>query len=394
VTLDMLGVAQGVVCFLVLAFMISLLVRAPRNVPLLAVTITIASFALMFAMRAIADAGRSFLGLEPITARLFQHNAMVLGGYGLIAFFLFSALDIREARRRAIWQAIPVGAAAVIMTVATLLMPVGIRDAAADLTSARANRPVAEPTVALLYLTLYLYQVYAFSTALVWTRRCVRGAEPRLRRGLTLASVGLAAMIPAEVVFVGTQIARWMHRSLPHQVLLIAIPLMLFGIVVFVIGVVYPAAVMRLAALWVWWQHRRMYRRLGPLWTALHQEFPEDALSRVPAGRWRDALRLRGVHRRYYRRVIECRDGLVRISPYLAADDGDLPLADRLRTGLRAHANGTAAPSRALPVAIPASDGLDADVHELVALSDALARPPSRRNLPARTGDALATPGT
>ena len=123
----------------------------------------------------------------------------------------------------------------------------------------------------------------------------------------------------------------------------------------------------------MWWQHRRSYHQLAPLWTLLHQRFPEDAFGRLPSGRWRDAVSLRGVHRRYYRRVIECRDGLLRISPYLAPDGSDSSLADRVRDGLRAHDSGVPAPSRAVPVAIPATDGLDADVRELVALSKALA---------------------
>jgi hypothetical protein len=83
------------------------------------------------------------------------------------------------------------------------------------------------------------------------------------------------------------------------------------------------------------------------------------------------------VHRRYYRRVIECRDGLVRISPYLARyriDPGAdaSTLASRLKDALRAHAEGEPVPPQAMPVAIPQGDGLDADVHELVALARAL----------------------
>jgi hypothetical protein len=314
-----------------------------------------------------------FLGLDPIMCRLVEHLSTLLGGYGLIAFFLFTALDMGSARRRALWHAVPVIVAAAIMTIATALMPANLRDAAAMLTQGRGNAstPVAEPTVALLYLTVYLYMVYAFSTALLWTRRCTRGAEPRLRRGLALALVGLAAIVPAEVVFVIATILRWAHTIVSRPVMIVTIPLYLGGIVVFLIGIAYPAAGMRLAAIRVWWQHRQMYHRLSPLWTLLHQQFPEDALSRVPAGRRRDALRLRDVHRRYYRRAIECRDGLVRISPYLGSN-GDCSLAERLRDALRAHASGAKVPARAIPVAIPTANGLDADVRELVALSDSL----------------------
>lgn len=364
-------VVQGVVSCLVLAFMVYLLVRAPRNVPLRAVTVTIASFVAMFALRFATIDGGGLLGLEPITTRLVQHLTTILGGYGLIVFFLFSALDLRTARRRAVWQAVPVVAAALIMTISVAAMPAQFRNAAATLTWGRPGAPHSEPTVALLYLCMYLYMLYAFGTALVWIWRYAGGAEPRLRRGLALASVGLAAMVPAEVVFVLAAIVRWANASLPRWLVMTAIPLFLFGAVIFLIGFAYPAVVMRLAAIRVWWQHRRTYHRLGPLWTLLHEEFPQDALNRVPTGEWRDRLRLPEVHRRYYRRVIECRDGLVRISPYLNGS-GDLPLVERLRDGLRAHASGTTVSARATPVAIPATDGLDADVRELVALSDAL----------------------
>ncbi|MGH3426091.1 MAG: DUF6545 domain-containing protein [Mycobacteriales bacterium] len=79
------------------------------------------------------------------------------------------------------------------------------------------------------------------------------------------------------------------------------------------------------------------------------------------------------MHRRYYRRVIECRDGLVRISPHLAQlrQNGrqDDPLVDLLKDALRAHAAGEPVPPHATPVAVPTQAGLHADVDELVALS-------------------------
>ena len=148
------------------------------------------------------------------------------------------------------------------------------------------------------------------------------------------------------------------------------------GVVVFIIGVCYPSVAARLAAARVWWRHFWTYQILGPLWTALHREFPQDALSGKPVIAWRDRLNLRRVHRRYYRRVIECRDGLVRISPYLR----DVPaapakLAEQLERALHAHATGQPALRDATLVAVPTRDGgLDDDVHELTELSQALRR--------------------
>jgi hypothetical protein len=64
-----------------------------------------------------------------------------------------------------------------------------------------------------------------------------------------------------------------------------------------------------------WWNHRQAYRGLEPLWTAMNQAFPQDALHRVPQGKARRLLIRHSMHHRYYRRAIECRDGLVQISP-------------------------------------------------------------------------------
>lgn len=70
----------------------------------------------------------------------------------------------------------------------------------------------------------------------------------------------------------------------------------------------------RLAAARTWSWRRQAYLRLGPLWRELHRTFPELALDPAP-GAWREHLALTGLHRRYYRRAVECRDGLLRLSP-------------------------------------------------------------------------------
>jgi hypothetical protein len=83
------------------------------------------------------------------------------------------------------------------------------------------------------------------------------------------------------------------------------------------------------------------------------------------------------VHRRYYRRLIECRDGLVRISPRLGPDDGQ-PLGSRLLAALDSP-SAAAAPGDAVFLAIPGTAGLDADARELVALARQVAGARSRQ---------------
>ena len=271
--------------------------------------------------------------------------------------------------------------ALVILTVANVMIPADLRTPAATVTSTPGEGPVGVTSIAIFYVAANSYLLYAFAAACVWTRRYARGAEPRLRRGLRIASIGLAAISLAGATFVASNISRWAGTPAPPPVVITSIFLLLLGIVLFVVGMAYPTVRTRMAALRVWRRHRRAYRRLRPLWTVLNEQFPQDALSRVPASPWRDALTLRSVHRRYYRRVIECRDGLVRISPYLAnlgADPAELAdperLASRLSGALRAHAAGETVPPQAIPLALPAEDSLEADVDRLVELSQAVER--------------------
>jgi hypothetical protein len=122
-------------------------------------------------------------------------------------------------------------------------------------------------------------------------------------------------------------------------------------------------------------RHRRAYRQLHPLWATLHHHFPEDALGRVPTNPWRDAFALTEVHRRFYRRLVECRDGLVRISPYVAQirddnpDIGTQPLVTQLVAAFELRASGTPVARPAVRVAMPDEYGLDADSAALVSLS-------------------------
>ena len=96
----------------------------------------------------------------------------------------------------------------------------------------------------------------------------------------------------------------------------------------------------------------------------------------------RDRWRARKVHRRYHRRIVECRDGLVDISPYLADDEVDgsalsrdpHELAARLRHAAEQLGEGTAAPRQAVPLAMALGDEREADVRQLIAVSDALRR--------------------
>lgn len=373
-------VVRGIAYYALLALLLYLFVRAPRNVPLRAIVILIACWAVGYPFGLAAAAGQDFLGLDPMVCQLIQSVLSLAGEYSLVCFFLFTVYEANPARRRARKQSLAPAVIAVVLVISALSVPTSLRADAATVTkdALKDGYESSVPGVGPFYFFSNLYTLYAFGYALAVTYRYARrGVERRQRQGMWLVVAGLAAMVLGLLTFVIANVYLWAGHSssFPSIVLVVGTVSVFVGIPLFVAGIGYRAATMRLAALKVWWQHRRAYLEMSPLWIALHNEFPEDAFGRVPTPGWPDALRLRGVHRRYYRRAIECRDGLVRLSPHMVGLSGDeMPsqIADRLRQALRNHAAGVAVSTEAAPVAVPAEQSLDADVHELIALARAL----------------------
>ncbi|MFF1272199.1 MAB_1171c family putative transporter [Streptomyces marokkonensis] len=311
-------------------------------------------------------------------AKLLQNLCLLGAVHFLGCFFLHSASGPADARARVRRQVVPFAATAVVVSAAMAVTP------HADRGHTYATADMRVPGVAVFYLSAGAYLTYALAMALFWTVRYARLASRPLVTGLWMVAAALAGMVLASTAREGLTLVRLLGGEVPRPVITGAKLLLDLAIPLFVAGVVWPGLVTRWASIRLWWHHGRVHRRLAPLWTALHTAFPEDALERTPSGRRWDVLSPRGARRRYYRRVIECRDGLVRISPYLAleaaAADADAPLppevaARHLRTALRAYASGAAAPSRAVPVALPegSDSGLAADVRQLTRLSEALA---------------------
>ncbi|MEU8581330.1 MAB_1171c family putative transporter [Streptomyces abikoensis] len=351
------------------------LVKAPRDIALRAVTLCLGCATLAFPF-GIPPAARA---LEAVTfqgsAKLLQNVLLLSTVYFLMCFYLYSATNRDRGRTRARWELLPLSVTIAVITVLTALTP----HHATSHVYATANMRVTQ--VALFYLTAGLYLSYALGSAFVWTLRHARASVRPLATGLWLAAAAMAGMVLSSTARAAFILVRWLGGAVPPFLSLPVAALLAFSIPLFVIGVTYPGIATRLAALRVWWQHRCDYHRLRPLWLLLHTAYPQDALNRVPTNPWRDALRVRSVHRSHYRRVIECRDGLVRISPHLArlgladADPRSVApedLAHKLRAALRDHDPGDQTAAKAIPLAMPDGDDLDSDVRQLVALSTAL----------------------
>lgn len=161
------------------------------------------------------------------------------------------------------------------------------------------------------------------------------------------------------------------------------------GILLIGVGLALPPVVTRVAAGRIWGRHVRLHRAMRPLWDHLAEVFPErildDRSSRWRPGPWRP----RAVHRRFYRRVTECRDGLVMIAPSLppdVADAGPAEQARAVRRALRDHDRRLPPTGPGPVVAAPDGPTVDEDARRLAALAAHLPRRPDRE--PDREDDA------
>lgn len=82
----------------------------------------------------------------------------------------------------------------------------------------------------------------------------------------------------------------------------------------------------RTARVAAWWWTYRTHRQLGPLWRQLHEAMPEIALN-APRGRLVDGLDPRRVQMRLYRRLVELRDALLELTPFLSSSELEAQVA-------------------------------------------------------------------
>ena len=353
---------------LVPAWFIYRLVRDPGSAALRAV---VACLILRAAdSPAVMAALRDAFHLAPAVEKLIKNYALAGSWCCLLLFFLFAA---GAGARRAAREAAILAAVLGVLTLAVVLTP--NPDAVYPTSPALAS--ARYPTVLVFYVLGNAYFAYATGAAAMWAVRYARESTRRTRFGLRVASAGLAA-------FAALSGLRAVLIMFPHAPALSGVVNKLIGpsLWLFVLGVCVAGAVARLAAAWVWWRHRRVYNDLQPLWQVLHEAFPADALDthRRPAP-WFDRISPAGLHRRYWRRLIECRDGLVQLSPHLV-DVGLDPqqpgriTSEQLLEALQLRKDGVVPSSTsAVLVAAPAEgEDAEADAEQLRQLSLSLAR--------------------
>lgn len=259
-----------------------------------------------------------------------------------------------------------------------LLVAAGLLGLGASITAPGHAGDYTDTGVMISFNTTAVFQIWAWVIVLPRSARYARIAEPRLRRALRIIEIGMVLMIIGGVASIINVTAHWIDiaQQFPTAFLWfykIGSTIAVLGISIFIVGILYPAISQRIGALKLWFQHRRWYHTLEPLWRRMNQQFPEDCLDQ-PARGWH-RLDPRRIHRQFYRRVIESRDGLVRISPHLDDLGADLrqPSPGHLIEALAAYRHSYAV-RPAVPVAQPATARLADDVAELLHLAHALRR--------------------
>lgn len=241
---------------------------------------------------------------------------------------------------------------------------------------------MAEPGIISFYLIGSAYHTYAFLTAGRWALRYARKAVQHLGIGLRITAVGLLLQT---IVSANRMLLVTLRVGEPgsHEAFnMVNWSVSNWGMGIALTGICYSASAQVIARLRSMARHRRMHRDLAPLWTALATTYPELVLDRDPASsRWRRLHQLSAHDQQFYRRLIECRDGLLRLSPHLSrvASDADLTRtpADQLAryiTEALALKPTTEFPhsASAVRVAAPVSGDLDSEARELIAISRAL----------------------
>ncbi|WP_172385640.1 MAB_1171c family putative transporter [Streptomyces sp. MNP-20] len=358
-----------VVFFIVLAtataWKLYQLSRAPRNLGLRWLTLCVVCATAAYPLG--TDSARVTIdGLFSIGATKLLIDILYLGMLcTLMLFYLHSAGDVPAVRRRARWEV--AGFLAVVIGIVTAAVTAPHH---AVLWNSFESADMTVPQVAIFYLEIGLYMLYSISVSCRRTHRYARMSSGTAAVGLWAATAGLLGMAVSTSFRTAFVIFRSQGGAVPAWLTIASSGLLVASLPVFVLGVTWPGAQSRYAACRLWLEHRRVYRDLEPLWRLLSSTYPDTVLPEE-GWRWRSNFR-------YARRVIECRDGLLRISPHLSFAGPVLEsmapedLAVRLQHAAVAVRRGQAHVPPGRPLAISRHNDLTAEVKQLVALSRAL----------------------
>jgi hypothetical protein len=319
VTRELLAYGTILLAWAAVAYKLPALARRPRDPGVRSFWLATLAIALALSARpAPVYLAISQLTGMPNAARLLD-NALILVAAWCVQAFLFHLSHGQDragaGTRRAGWA---LAATLVAMAVLFALAPVDA-DEPAEFTARYGSAPfvLEYRLVFLAFLGYALQNVVRLS----W-RYAGLSQLPALRAGLRLVAAGGVtglAWIAQGALLVTARRFGLEHPAVDAPGLSQA--LIAATIALTTLGSTLPSWGPRLGvgALAGWVSRYRAHRRLYPLWLALYRENPAIALY-PPTSRLADALALRDLRFRLYRRVIEVRDGQLALRPFVDPD--------------------------------------------------------------------------
>lgn len=236
-------------------------------------------------------------------ARLSGNLLGVAAAFCKVCFFRACIRQKGEPRPRLLREGLLVVLVAVVEIATFLLTPPSVRPAIGQPKNGYLLSAFVFEIVTTGYLASVSWRVIG------WTRRLSHRVDNLpYRVSLILVGFASALSLAAGTLDVFTHVVAFAAPSRIGSVqplyVCIYFPVAI-GFVVFLVGAMLPVIIEALRAIPIAVLQFSEYRMMAPLWSALRAEFPHVRLHRQF-----------GIHRRYYRRGIEIRDGLVLLRGY------------------------------------------------------------------------------
>lgn len=250
----------------------------------------------------------------PNLANLAEH---VLGVWGVAGVLRLARQLTATAAAGPVKHVVPAaGLATAALTALFVLAPTPVE--APSFTAAYGHHP---EVVAYWMVTIGYFGAALAELARLSLRYAGRAPRPSLRAGLYVLGAGVVLGVAYSLSKLAELAARQLPRAglAEHMAATAGHILLGVGGVAMGAGLLIPAFGPRLAAARQAAQAYVTLWRLRPLWETLRQANPHIVLGPPPTRR-EDLLSLRQLEPRLYRRVIEIRDGLLTLRPYVADD--------------------------------------------------------------------------
>jgi hypothetical protein len=288
--------------------------RSWREVVYQALMTTLVLQCATFTMGAVALSSEKFLGIRNFAILILFLLAVALCVSARIVLLLWSAPLPQVKARIRYWLL----AAAALGVVLVVLFFAG---GAPDLPQSALETGTRNPVI-LTFLLLFIIS-QAIPCIIIY-RQCLPYAritdKPWLRRALRLLATSavvlllycLARTVNTLSTVLGINVGNWQIAASAFSAL---------GIVILSVSLTMPSWGVHVSNLRQWVRDYTAYRALSPLWNSLYELSPGIALE-PPTSSVTD------MHYRLYRRVIEIRDGLRVLRPYLTRPDDGTSAAD------------------------------------------------------------------